>query len=110
MAAMLGTGASASIGASDPGDDAWTGGRTDDETVEPVAGSLLRHVVEHPPELRARLARTIVLDRDDGRPLDKGDWLVTREGKLRRWDGFVGRGGGAAQAARLEADNRLSHN
>ena len=108
MAAMLGTGASASIGASDPGDDAWTGGRTDDETVEPVAGSLLRHVVEHPPELRARLARTIVLDRDDGRPLDKGDWLVTREGKLRRWDGFVGRGGGAAQAARLEADNRLS--
>jgi chromosome segregation protein len=33
---------------------------------------------------------------------------VTRAGHLRRWDGFVARGEGAAEAARLEADNRFA--
>jgi chromosome segregation protein len=36
-----------------------------------------------------------------------GEWLVTRAGYLRRWDGFVARGEGAAEAATLEAENRL---
>ncbi len=31
-----------------------------------------------------------------------------RKGRLRRWDGFVARGEGAAEAARLEAENRFA--
>ncbi|EGD59792.1 chromosome segregation protein SMC [Novosphingobium nitrogenifigens DSM 19370] len=34
---------------------------------------------------------------------------MTRDGRLRRWDGFVARGEGAAEAALLEAENRLTH-
>src|SRR3546814_10345478 len=33
--------------------------------------------------------------------------LVTRDGVLRRWDGFVARGSGAAAAERLAQGNRL---
>jgi chromosome segregation protein len=40
--------------------------------------------------------------------LRPGEWLVTTAGALRRWDGFVARGEGAAEAARLEADNRFA--
>jgi chromosome segregation protein len=47
-------------------------------------------------------------DKDDGRTLAPGEWIVTLDGHLRRWDGFIARGEGAAEAARLEADNRLS--
>ena len=36
-----------------------------------------------------------------------GEWLVTHAGRLRRWDGFVARGEGAAEAARLAAENRF---
>ena len=32
----------------------------------------------------------------------------TRDGLLRRWDGFIARGEGAAEAARLEAENRFA--
>ncbi|EHJ61009.1 chromosome segregation protein [Novosphingobium pentaromativorans US6-1] len=48
------------------------------------------------------------MDEDDGRALKAGEWLVTRSGVLRRWDGFVARGEGAAEAARLEAENRFA--
>ncbi|MEO5641285.1 MAG: chromosome segregation protein, partial [Sphingomicrobium sp.] len=37
-----------------------------------------------------------------------GQRLVTRDGKLRRWDGFVAIGGGAAAAERLVRANRLA--
>lgn len=73
-----------------------------------VADSLLAHVPACPPELEARLALVHVVDSDDQRPLAPGEWLVTRGGHLRRWDGFIARGEGAAEAARLEADNRLA--
>ncbi|MFY8193966.1 MAG: chromosome segregation protein, partial [Novosphingobium sp.] len=43
-----------------------------------------------------------------GRALAPGEWLVTRTGHLRRWDGFIARGEGAAEAAALEAENRLA--
>ena len=59
-------------------------------------------------ELAARLALVHVADSDDGRALAPGEWLVTRAGALRRWDGFIARGEGAAEAARLEAENRFA--
>ncbi|MGB3378391.1 MAG: chromosome segregation protein, partial [Allopontixanthobacter sediminis] len=44
----------------------------------------------------------------DGRTLQPGEWLVTTAGALRRWDGFIARGEGAAEAAQLEAENRFA--
>jgi chromosome segregation protein len=61
-----------------------------------------------PDELAARLALVRAVEADEGQALAPGEWLVTRGGHLRRWDGFVARGEGAAQAAALEADNRLA--
>ncbi|WP_375290944.1 chromosome segregation SMC family protein [Qipengyuania sp.] len=81
----------------------WTGA----EAPPPVPQSLASHVVDCPQELAARLALVHVVDEDDGRSLDPGEWLVTMDGALRRWDGFVARGEGAAEAARLEAENRF---
>jgi chromosome segregation protein len=72
-----------------------------------VADSLASHLRACPDQLAARLALVHVAAADDGRALAPGEWLVTTDGFLRRWDGFVARGEGAAEAARLEADNRL---
>ena len=106
LAAALGRDAKATLGA--PQGDAegrfWTGA----EAPSPVADSLAAHVRDCPAELAARLALVHVVDAEDGRALGPGEWLVTRGGKLRRWDGFVARGEGAAEAARLEADNRFA--
>jgi chromosome segregation protein len=74
----------------------------------PVADTLAAHVPACPPELAARLALVHVAAQDDGRVLGPGEWLVTLGGHLRRWDGFVARGEGAAEATRLEADNRFA--
>lgn len=82
----------------------WTGAKAPAK----VADSLADHVTQCPDELAARLALVHVADADDGRDLGPGEWLVTRDGLLRRWDGFVARGEGAAEAARLEADNRFA--
>ena len=43
-----------------------------------------------------------------GQPLAVGQRLVTRDGRLRRWDGFVSEGAGAATAERLIRSNRLA--
>ncbi|MXO66881.1 chromosome segregation protein SMC [Altericroceibacterium endophyticum] len=105
VAAVLGRDAKAPLG-TPPADSEgrfWTGGRT---APQRVADSLLDHVSQCPDALQARLALVHVADQDDGRDLAPGQWLVTRGGFLRRWDGFVARGEGAAEAARLEADNR----
>lgn len=83
----------------------WTGSAAP----KPVAQSLAAHLRACPAELAARLALVHVVETDDGRILAPGEWLVTKDGLLRRWDGFVARGEGAAEAARLEADNRLTH-
>ncbi|WP_260924842.1 chromosome segregation protein SMC [Novosphingobium sp. 9] len=105
LAAVLGRDARAPLGR-DPGSDGryWTGA----EAPAQVPENLSLHVPECPPELRARLALVHVVEADDGRLLAPGEWLVTREGVLRRWDGFVARGEGGAEAARLEADNRFA--
>nr|WP_276591718.1 AAA family ATPase [Sphingomicrobium nitratireducens] len=62
--------------------------------------------VEAPRELLRRLKQVAVVDRDDGQRLKAGQRLVTRDGTMRRWDGFVVRGGGAAAAERLVRLNR----
>ncbi len=106
LAAVLGRDAKAPLGAApDDGDGRfWTGANAP----AAVADSLAAHVSECPPQLAARLALVHVSASDDGRVLAPGEWLVTLTGRLRRWDGFVARGEGAAEAARLEADNRFA--
>lgn len=106
LAAVLGRDAAAPLGKAPDGADGrfWTGAAPR----EPLADALAHHVSKCPPELAARLALVRVADVDEGQPLGPGEWLVTRAGHLRRWDGFVARGEGAAEAARLEADNRLT--
>ncbi|MGE4429494.1 MAG: chromosome segregation protein SMC [Sphingobium sp.] len=67
--------------------------------------------VKAPPALARRLAQIAVADSDDGQPLATGQKLVLRDGHVRRWDGFITRGGdaaaGAATAQRLIRANRL---
>jgi chromosome segregation protein len=106
LAAVLGRDARAPLGLPEGGSEGrfWTGS----EAPAKVADSLADHVPHCPPELAARLALVHVADEDDGRALKPGEWLVTRAGALRRWDGFVARGEGAAEAARLEAENRFA--
>ncbi|MCB2079532.1 MAG: AAA family ATPase, partial [Novosphingobium sp.] len=106
VAAVLGRDARAPLGTAPEGEDGrfWSGAPSPAH----VADSLADHVVDGPPELAARLALVHVADEDDGRSLAPGEWLVTRDGRLRRWDGFVARGEGAAEAARLEAENRFA--
>ncbi len=105
LAAVLGRDAKASLGQAPADGDGrfWTGAAAP----APVTDNLAAHVPECPPELAARLALVHVADSDDCRRLGPGEWLVTKSGRLRRWDGFVARGEGAAEAARLEAENRL---
>ncbi|HWU03802.1 MAG TPA: AAA family ATPase [Novosphingobium sp.] len=106
LAAVLGRDAKASLGAAPAGAQGrfWTGA----EAGPAVPDSLAAHVPDCPPELAARLALVAVAQEDDGRALAPGQWLVTRAGHVRRWDGFVARGEGAAEAARLEAENRFA--
>jgi chromosome segregation protein len=106
LAAVLGRDGKAPLGAPASPQDGrfWTGA----EPPAPVADSLLAHLPECPSELRARLALVHCAESDDGRALGPGEWLVTRAGHLRRWDGFVARGEGAAEAAQLEAANRFA--
>jgi len=106
LAAALGRDARAPLGSPQGAAEGrfWTGA----PAPSPVADSLARHVRDCPAELAARLALVHVADSDDGRALGPGEWLVTRAGALRRWDGFVARGEGAAEAAWLEAENRFA--
>ncbi|MDE2410474.1 MAG: chromosome segregation protein, partial [Sphingomonadales bacterium] len=106
LAAVLGRDAKAPLGAPPSPEDGrfWTGAAAP----VPVADSLAAHVPGCPSQLAARLALVHVAAADDGRVLAPGEWLVTTAGHLRRWDGFVARGEGAAEAARLEAENRFA--
>lgn len=77
-----------------------------DPPAPPGIASLAARITA-PPALARRLSQIFVTDRDIGQPLAVGQRLVTLDGVLRRWDGFVARGSGAAAAERLERLNRL---
>jgi chromosome segregation protein len=65
--------------------------------------------VSAPAALSRRLRQIGVVDADDGSiALAVGQRLVTRDGRLRRWDGYVATGLGAAAAERLIRVNRLA--
>ncbi|MFN3944281.1 MAG: chromosome segregation protein SMC [Allosphingosinicella sp.] len=108
LAAALGDDLDASLS----GDAArrWTGAEADprDPALPEGCESLAAHV-EAPAALARRLRQIGVVDKDDGTlPLAVGQRLVTRDGLLRRWDGYVATGLGAAAAERLIRVNRLS--
>jgi chromosome segregation protein len=106
LAAVLGRDAKSPLGAPATAQDGrfWAGAAAPSA----VADSLLARLSSYPQELAARLALVHCVEADDGRALAPGEWLVTRAGHLRRWDGFVARGEGAAEAAQLEAANRFA--
>ncbi len=69
--------------------------------------TLADHVTA-PPALARRLAQIAILPADTGVALHVGQRLVTLDGQLRRWDGFiVEEGDAAATAERLIRLNRL---
>jgi chromosome segregation protein len=74
----------------------------------PTACEPLAAHVSAPPALSRRLGQVGVVERDVGIALAVGQRLVTRDGGLRRWDGFVATGLGAAAAERLIRVNRLA--
>lgn len=74
----------------------------------PAGAVPLADHVRSPDALARRLAQIGVVDQDDGKPLAVGQRIVTRDGQMRRWDGFIASGDGAAAAERLERVNRLA--
>ena len=108
LAAALGEDADAAIG----GDDSprrWGGSEVlgSDPPLPDGTGCLADHV-RAPAQLIRRLKQIAVVDADGGEVLAPGQRLVTRDGVMRRWDGFVARGAGAAAAERLLRVNRLA--
>ncbi|MDQ3482791.1 MAG: AAA family ATPase, partial [Pseudomonadota bacterium] len=107
LAAALGDDADAGIGSEGP--RRWQGSEpaTGDPRLAQGLECLADHV-EAPAELGRRLRQVGVADEDRGQPLEVGQRLVTRDGRMRRWDGFVAEGSGAAAAERLIRANRLA--
>ena len=107
LAAALGEDADAAIGGDGP--RRWQGSKilAADPPLPEGTSSLGDHA--HAPEqLQRRLSQVAVADEDIGQFLAVGQRLVTRDGRLRRWDGFVAVGVGAAAAERLLRANRLA--
>ena len=73
----------------------------------PSGTSPLADHVQAPAALARRLAQVAVATSDAGQPLAVGQRLVTTDGVMRRWDGFVTRGDGATATERLQRQNRL---
>ena len=106
LAAALGDDLEAALGGDGP--RRWQGSVASGSDPALAAGlDPLSTYADAPPELARRLAQIGVADRDDGQALAVGQRLVTRDGVMRRWDGFVVTGGGAATAERLIRANRL---
>ncbi len=107
LAAALGEDADAAIGGDGP--RRWTG--SDSMAGDPALAAGLEPLIDHvraPAQLLRRLRQIGVVDEDEGQQLAVGQRLVTRDGVLRRWDGFVSTGSGAAAAERLIRANRLA--
>ncbi|MEO7366099.1 MAG: AAA family ATPase [Sphingomicrobium sp.] len=107
LAAALGEDADAAVGGDSP--RRWQGSAVapGDPALPDGLIALFDHV-QAPPELERRLRQVGVCDTDREQPLAVGQRLVTRDGQLRRWDGFQSTGGGAAAAERLIRSNRLA--
>ncbi|HEX6784063.1 MAG TPA: AAA family ATPase [Sphingomicrobium sp.] len=107
LAAALGEDADAEVGGDGP--RRWNGsGPSPNDPILPVEAECLANHVSAPDQLVRRLRQVAVADEDSGQPLAVGQRLVTLDGRLRRWDGFVSIGGGAAAAERLLRANRLA--
>ena len=116
LAAALGDDLNAAVDSNAPVH--WSGmGRqigADNVTHQPLPASAksLNEVVKAPPELARRLVMIGIVAREVGdrlaHNLAPGQRLVSREGDLWRWDGFVARAEARTAAAiRLEQRNRL---
>ncbi|HEV2818399.1 MAG TPA: AAA family ATPase [Allosphingosinicella sp.] len=107
LAAALGEDLDASLAGDGP--RRWTGAspRPDDPALPAGLAALADHV-EAPPALLRRLRQIAVAGSDEGAALAVGQRLVTLDGRLRRWDGYVASGLGAAAAERLIRVNRLA--
>jgi chromosome segregation protein len=103
FAAALGDDVNAAIG----GDEGRRWGLAAAGTLTNDVACLLQFV-DAPEELHSRLAAIIVTESDDGRALSIGERLVTMDGKMRRWDGFIADDDGAATAEQLIRANRLT--
>ena len=78
-----------------------------DDPALPDGTESLTRFVQAPATLARRLAQVAVAGTDAGQPLAVGQRLVTTDGVMRRWDGFVTRGDGATATERLQRQNRL---
>ena len=108
LAAALGDDVDATVGDGESS-RRWAGSdpRPSDPPL-PAGTECLADHVRAPAELARRLRQIAVADADGGQPLAVGQRLVTRDGVMRRWDGFVTKGAGAAAAERLLRANRLA--
>ncbi len=111
LAAALGDDLNAALDATAPAH--WSRGAKASAPTWPAGASALGDHVRAPAELAAALALTAVVDRADGPRLAKdlapGARLVSLEGDLWRWDGYVARAEADRPAAvRLEQRRRLA--
>jgi chromosome segregation protein len=109
LAAALGDDLNAAL---DDKASAYWGGAEASKAAWPKGVEALGDAVRAPPELAARLAFTGLVSREDGprlqAQLKPGMRLVSREGDLWRWDGFVARADAPRPAAvRLAQKTRL---
>jgi chromosome segregation protein len=107
LAAALGDDLDAALAGDAP--RRWTGAAAaaSDPSLPAGCAALLDHV-DAPAALRRRLAQIAIVEADEAVELAVGQRLVTLDGRLRRWDGFVATGLGAAAAERLIRVNRLA--
>ncbi len=92
---------------------AFWGGREIAAPSWPAGATPLAPLIKAPPALAARLGHTALVAREDGdrlqANLNVGARLVSKEGDLWRWDGFVARADAPRPAAvRLEQKTRLA--
>jgi chromosome segregation protein len=107
LAAALGDDVEAAIGGDGP--RRWQG--CDPQPGDPVLPAGCECLADHvtaPKELMRRLKQVALAQEDVDQALAVGQRLVTRDGRMRRWDGFVAESGGAAAAERLLRANRLA--
>jgi chromosome segregation protein len=107
LAAALGEDLDASLAGDGP--RRWTGAEPlPGDPALPAGTAPLADHVQAPDALLRRLRQIAVAEQDGGEALAVGQRLVTTAGRLRRWDGYVATGMGAAAAERLIRVNRLA--